>query len=63
VHHDGSRADLGGGVAGVLEDLPTRDSNPVVVGADVDQIRRVYVKGDLGGPQLICIISRKWLLP
>jgi hypothetical protein len=47
VDDDGGRADLGCGVAGVLEDLATRYPNPIVVGANVDQIRRMNVNGQI----------------
>ncbi len=48
MHDHGQRAHLGGRIAGVLKDLPRRDPDPVVVGADVDQIGGVDVDRDRG---------------
>ena len=63
VHHDSGRIDLGGGVTGVLKDLSARYSNPVVVGADIDQIRSVDVDGDRGVSECLGVISGHRLLP
>jgi hypothetical protein len=46
-----------------LEDLAAGDAHPVVVGADVDQIRRMDIYGDRTGSQLGGVGTRERLLP
>jgi hypothetical protein len=57
VNPNGGGIDVGGGIACVLENLPARYSNPVVVGTDIDQIRSVDVNGDWRASQCGGVIS------
>jgi hypothetical protein len=63
VNDHGGGIDLGGSITCVLENLPARDANPVVVRADVDQIRGMHIDGDTGAAELFCVVALIWLLP
>ena len=48
VHDYAGRADLGGGVQVLLQELAARDPNPVIGGCHVQHVRRVNVERDAG---------------
>jgi hypothetical protein len=63
VHDDGPRPDLGGGVAGLLQDLAGGDADLVVRRRQVHEVGRVHVDGGGRGPQGSGVGAGLGLLP
>ncbi len=63
VDHHRLCLDLSSRVTCLLKDLAAGDADSVVVGTDVDQVRRMHIDGKRGGAKLVGVFAWLGLLP